>query len=179
MTAPVVVTDTSGRVLWYYQLHETDLELAPSQVGPDGDIYLLLEAPRTYSVHDRSASGVREVDLAGDTLHELRGPQINAELAAAGADFSVAGFSHDLLPLPNGHLVLLAEIYKTFTGPTCCDGVRTTLIGLGIVDLDAQWHVDWFWNGFDHLDPNRIVNGFGPYPPRLDPRQRPAVHRRP
>lgn len=165
VTAPVVVTDTSGRVMWYYQLHETDLELTPSQLGPDGNVYLLLEAPQTYIVHDRSASGVREVDLAGDALHELRVPQINAELAAAGADFSVAGFSHDLLPLPAGHVVLLAEVYKTFTDLACCEGISTTLVGPGIVDLDAQWQVDWFWNGFDHLDPNRIVNGFGPYPP--------------
>lgn len=108
---------------------------------------------------------MREIDLAGDTLHELRVPAINAQLAAAGADFSVAGFSHDLLVLPDCHIVLLAEVTKTFTDLACCDGVSTTLIGPGIVDLDPGWRVDWSWNGFDHLDPNRIVNGFGPYPP--------------
>ena len=47
VTVPVAVTDTAGHVLWYYQLRENDLELAPSKLGKDGNIYLLLEAPKT------------------------------------------------------------------------------------------------------------------------------------
>lgn len=162
---PIVVTDTAGHVLWYYQPDEHDLEMTPSRLAPNGDIVMILEAPNTEAVHDRSASGVREVALAGDTVRELRVPQLNAILSGSGADFTLAGLSHEVLSLPNGHTVLLGETYKDFSDLTCCPGRETRLIGPALVDLDADWNVDWYWNGFDSLDPNRIVNGFKPYPP--------------
>ncbi|MGH9534369.1 MAG: aryl-sulfate sulfotransferase [Terriglobales bacterium] len=162
---PVVVADTAGHELWYYSPGETDLEMTPSRLAPDGDIVLCLEAPSTQEIHDRSASGVREITLGGGTVREMRVPALNAALANAGSNLVLAGLSHDVLPLPSGHTVLLAETYKTFSNLTCCPGQSTTLIGPALVDLDANWNVDWWWNGFNYLDPNRIVPGFSPYPP--------------
>lgn len=162
---PVVVTDTAGRELWYYSPGETDLEMTPSRLAPNGDILLCLEAPDTMQVHNRLQSGVREITLGGQTVREMRVPALNAALANAGSSLVLAGLSHDVLPLPDGHTVLLAETYKTFTNLTCCPGQSTTLIGPALVDLDANWNVDWWWNGFDYLDPNRIIPGFSPYPP--------------
>lgn len=152
----IFVADTAGNILWYYSTND------PSSYGvprfmPNGDIAVLLQGG--------VSEGIREVNLAGDTVHEAPIADINAELQAAGADFQLTNFSHDVLPLPNGHVVVIGTVAKILSNLQCCPGQPTALWGDALVDFDPSWHVDWYWNPFDHLDPNRIVNGFGPYPP--------------
>ena len=57
-----------------------------------------------------TASEMREITLAGDTVKSLTVTQLNASLQTAGADFQIGGFSHDVLPLANGHFLVLGTV---------------------------------------------------------------------
>lgn len=148
-----VVSDTQGYPFWYY----ADPNFAGSIQGmkrlADGN--LIFE--ETNSANN---SIVREIDLAGDTLRQVTLTQLNSELQDEGAGFQVAWLSHDVLPLPTGHIVLTGEIFKTFTNLTCCEGQSVKVEGSALIDLNSSWIPDWTWNPFDHLDVNRSFMSF-------------------
>ena len=79
--------------------------------------------------------------------------QLNTALAAAGYDLTLQVFSHDIVVLPNGHWLVLANTLKdvVLTGDT----TPTQVLGDVIVDLDTNMKPVWVWNEFDHLDVNR------------------------
>jgi arylsulfate sulfotransferase len=147
--APVVAADTLGNPVWYY----ADPNFAGSIQGmkrlANGDLVF-------DETNQLDSSLVREIDLAGDALRQLTLTQLNADLQSEGAGFQVAFLSHDILPLPTGHIVLIGDIYKTYTNLTCCAGQSVKVEGSVLIDLNRDWVPDWTWNPFDHLDVNRI-----------------------
>jgi hypothetical protein len=68
------------------------------------------------------------------------------------------GYHHDLLPLANGHLIVLTNFTKNFTDLPGYPGT-TAVVGDGIIDLDTNWDPVWAWNSFDYLDVTRHLNG--------------------
>ena len=51
---------------------------------------------------------LREIDLAGDTVRELSMATLNAEMVTAGFPITLDYFTHDFVPLPNGHVLVMA-----------------------------------------------------------------------
>ncbi|HZW95168.1 MAG TPA: aryl-sulfate sulfotransferase [Candidatus Eremiobacteraceae bacterium] len=97
---------------------------------------------------------LREVDLTGYTIREMNAPILAAKMQAAGFDFVPTEYHHDLLPLPNGHVIVLTNFTKQFNNLPGYSGT-TEVIGDGVIDLDENWNPVWAWNTFDYLDVNR------------------------
>jgi len=93
---------------------------------------------------------VREIDLAGNLIHQITLGTINQSLAANNS-FQINGLSHDVLALPNGHFVLLVGVTETTS--TALPGVPagTVVNGNGLIDWDLQRGAVWTWSTFDHL----------------------------
>jgi arylsulfate sulfotransferase len=156
----VVATDLSGNIIWFYNF----IGLASTFIQPvkpmaNGHYLLVIsptsELPLTQSTLPPGAiSVVREVDLIGNTIREISIDELNAKLITAGFNVPVGVFHHDVLPLPNGHWIVLTNTLKTFTG---LPGQPSPITVLGdvLVDLDTNLNPVWVWNEFDHLDVTR------------------------
>lgn len=146
---PLVVTDLSGNVIWYYDSPTGQLT-NPAKLLPDGNMLI------NYSgvSRDGSNSLLEEVDLAGDVVWQMSAADLNNALAAAGYDLKVVGTHHDVAVLPNGHLVVIANQQKTFRDLPGYPG-STLVSGDVLIDLDENRKPVWTWSEFDHLDVNR------------------------
>jgi arylsulfate sulfotransferase len=156
-----VVTDLSGNVIWYYNIGPGEWPY-PMKLLPNGHM-LLVAAPATNSQGEIPAGSenlndVREVDLAGNTINEISLQEINTDLTSIGASFQAASLHHDILPLPNGHRILLVNYNETFNNqPGLPPG--TVVTGDALIDWDPQLGPVWTWSTFDHLDPSRVPYG--------------------
>ena len=159
------VTDLSGNVIWAYAVPDgqTGSTLYPIKQLPNGD-FVLLTAPQSQSalqspVSDGTLNVIREIDLTGKTIKELRMSDLNARLAAGFNNLKLQAFHHDITPLPNGHWLVLANTLKQFTGLAGLPGT-TNVLGDVVVDLDPNLQPVWVWNSFDQLDVNRHPYNF-------------------
>jgi arylsulfate sulfotransferase len=143
---PALFIDRDANPIWYYD------------VGPGNFPYTYKLLPNGHMIMNITMadfdSVLREVDLAGNTIREMYITALGQKMQAAGFDFVPASYHHDLLPLENGHLLVLTNFAKNFTDLPGYPGT-TAAVGDGIVDLDQNWNPVWAWNGFDHLDINR------------------------
>jgi hypothetical protein len=145
---PALFTDRDGNPIWYYDVGQNfpfTFKLLPT-----GHVIMTLVNP-TDSI-------LREIDLAGNTIRAMDIYALQTKLQNAGYDFVPGGFHHDLLPLDNGHLLVLVDCAKNFTDLPGYPGI-TTVQGDAVVDLDPNWNPVWAWNSFDHLDVNRHLEG--------------------
>jgi arylsulfate sulfotransferase len=140
------VTDLQGNVIWYY---------------PVGSMEGYKLMPSGYFAANLG-SDLREFDLAGNTVNDVSMNQVNASLQSQGYPFQITGFHHDLLLLPNGHWIGLANILKSFTNLPGFPGVTNVLSDV-LVDIDPGGNVGWAWSAFDHLDINRQPMGLVPF----------------
>lgn len=139
-----VVLDTDGSVIWYYYDPNQLTGIWPFPIGQlDNGNFLI-----NFSYY------IREVDLTGKIVRELTIDQFNATLAAAGYPFQASSFHHDIIRLPNGHWILLANEYEDFQDLPGFPGT-TSVLGDDIIDLDPNNQLAWVWRAFDHLDVNR------------------------
>jgi hypothetical protein len=150
-SAPAVITDLSGNIIWTYYPTFTGIQANPVKLLPNGDFLINFSglAP------DGAGSVLQEVDLAGGLIWQMTAADLNAALAAAtcaGCNLTVVGTHHDFALLPNGHLILIASIEQTVSG--------TIVTGDAVIDLDQNHKPVWLWNAFDHLDVNRRPMGF-------------------
>lgn len=146
-------TDRDANPIWYY-------DVGVAQGYAPYTVKLLPNGHMIFSITKTVAQGttIREVDLAGNTIREMDTGVLGQKMQAAGFDFEATGYHHDLLPLANGHLIVLVNYYKSFTDLPGYPGV-TKVLGDGLVDLDPNWNPVWAWSAFDHLDVNRHLNG--------------------
>ncbi len=142
---PALFTDRDANPIWYYDVGQGNFPFT-FKLLPNGHMILSITRP-TDSV-------LREVDLAGNTIRELSISALHQKLQSIGADFAPAGYHHDLLPLDNGHLIVLVNCFQNFTDLPGYPGT-IEVQGDAIVDLDNNWNPVWTWNTFDHLDVNR------------------------
>lgn len=152
-------TDLNGNVIWTYPFKDQVLDsgINGAKMLPNGDIVIdygaSSEAPLSGPVPASLPIAIREIDLAGNTVRQATLADVNSGLAAAGFNVVLTDFHHDIEPLPNGHLLVMANTLKQFTNLTGYPGV-TNVLGDVVVDLDQNWNPVWVWNEFDHLDVN-------------------------
>jgi len=150
----ILATDTAGHVIWYYDYSSPVTIPQPIRLMPNGHILLNLSGDSPSS-----AGTIREIDLAGNTISEFSAAQVNSWLNAAGYNITMGWLHHDVLPLPNGHLIVLLNHYVNFTNLPGHPGT-TQVLGDALVDLDQNHNVAWYWDSFDYLDVNRQVLNF-------------------
>src|SRR5882762_315761 len=141
-------TDRDANPIWYYNVDAGYYPFTVKQL-PNG--HLLLSLTNTQQ---SPGSILREVDLAGGTVREMSVDDLKQKAQTAGFDFVPGGYHHDLLPLDNGHLLVLVNCFKDFTDLPGYAGT-ITIQGDAVIDLDQNWNTVWAWNSFDHLDVNR------------------------
>lgn len=150
-------TDLEGNVIWAYPAADpTKISaLLPVKLLPNGH-FMGLMAPPVYNGPPAAGTlnDIREFDLVGNTIRSLTMSDLNAKLAAAHFNISLQLFSHDFAYLPNGHILVLADLTKQFTDLPGYPGV-TTVLGDAVIDLDTNLNPVWVWNEFDHFDINR------------------------
>jgi arylsulfate sulfotransferase len=148
----MVATDLDGNVIWYYQLAPGQ-GAAPLRLLPNGHFQMYI----TQGL-DHSKDVMREIDLAGNSIRELKLADLNRSLAARGYSLMLEAMHHELLALPNGHVVMLTNLTKQLSGIGGNPGT-TAVQGDVLVDVDANFNPVWVWSSFDHLDPNRHLQG--------------------
>ena len=153
-------TDLQGNVIWTYSYSGPTVDLVqPLKLLPNGHFLVLISyASSVLQKGGQIPSGtldeIREVDLAGNTIRSLTEAQVASALRAKGYSLRVGSFHHDILALPNGHLLLLCSEYRDFTGLVGYPGT-TSVLGDLLVDVDQNFNPDWVWSSFDYLDVNR------------------------
>lgn len=164
-------TDLQGNVLWTYTYKGSSLDdIQGLQLLPDGDFLMVISylssiAPSAAQHTPNTLNEIREVDLAGNTVRELTMASLNQNLAAAGFldssgnPYQLRSFHHNVLALPNGHWVLLADAARSYTNLTGYPGT-TSVLGDVLVDVNQNFTPDWVWSAFDHLDINRHPMNF-------------------
>lgn len=149
-------------MLWTYPYGNAGTDLPePVEQLADGN-FLISLSPQvdTNGLFTNAAiNDIREVNLEGLTVHEFSVDDLNSRLAKNGFDLSVYTMHHDVLPLPNGHLIVLANTLKLFNNLPGYPG-QLNVLGDVLVDLDQNWEPVWVWNSFDHLDVNRHPMNF-------------------
>jgi hypothetical protein len=153
-TSPVgtVAFDLNGNLIWFDDLQDgARLDSSfPFKLLPNGNILMVVTG---------AFNGVREVNLAGETISQFSFTDLNQALAQAGFQLVVGVPHHDILPLPNGHLIVLVNLFKSFTDLPGFPG-STEVLGDVLIDLDQNRKPVWVWNTFEHLDVNRHPLGF-------------------
>jgi arylsulfate sulfotransferase len=145
-TISTFATDLQGNIIWYYDSIANNFPGYATTLAPNGTVYLL------------SSDTMRQVDLAGDTLHQTDISAVNAELAAKGYN-PITDFDHDAQLLPNGDIVVVALTPRVVD----LNGTPTNYNGNMIIVLDQNLQVAWVWDSFQWLDTSRLPTlGEGP-----------------
>lgn len=145
----VMAVNPAGDLIWYYDFDPELGTAQPIKLLPNSNFPMVLFGGTTGP-----GGMVREIDLAGHTVHEFTVERLNQWLAAAGYTLHANAIHHDIVGLPNGHLLVMVNTHKQFTNLPGYPGV-TRVLGDAIVDLDANYKPVWVWSSFDHLDVNR------------------------
>ena len=145
----VLALDPAGELVWYYDFDERLGTAQPFKLLRNGHFLMVLFGGTTGP-----GGMVREVDLAGKTIHEFTVDQFNQWLGEAGYKWRANAIHHDIVELPNGHLLVLVNTRKKFTNLPGQPGVISVL-GDAVVDLNQNYKPVWSWSSFDHLDVNR------------------------
>jgi arylsulfate sulfotransferase len=159
--AQLFAADLQGNIIWTYQYQGSSFDAVQGvRLLPNGHLLLLISftssiAPSVLpKLPANTIDVIREIDLAGNTVRELTLKQLGQSLSAQGHNFALQGFHHDLLPLPNGHFLLLADFRVPYNNLPGFPGT-TSVLGDLLVDVDPNFKPVWIWNSFDHLDVNR------------------------
>ncbi len=161
-------TDLSGNVIWTYTYQGTGSDLLQGiQLLPNGHFLMVISYLSSLTIGSQPGllNEIREVDLAGNTIHSLTMDALNTSLAASnlrdasGNTYQLRSFHHSVIALPNGHWIVLATEVKPYTNLSGLPGI-TNVIGDALVDVDQNLNPVWAWNTFDHLDINRRPMNF-------------------
>jgi arylsulfate sulfotransferase len=154
------VADIDGNIIWYY-----DNTADSSWLGYAFPIKPLKNGNMLAAITNLYSAGVpqtipynsvlREVDLVGNPVRELYLADLNAALKAMGSDVQALCYSHDVLPLWNGHTILLVQQQKSVWLTAPPGPGQFTILGDAMVDLDENFNPVWTWSTFDWLDVNR------------------------
>lgn len=157
----LAVADLQGNIVWSYALPNNtgQYQIEGAKLMSNGDFLVTLGQGSDYSltstvIPEGTVKAIREIDLGGNTVREITIDSLNSRLQTAGYNITLQQFHHDVLPLPNGHWLVLSNTSRTFTDLTGIPG-QTTVLGDVVVDLDTNLNPVWVWNEFDHLDVNR------------------------
>lgn len=154
-------TDQQGRVIWY--LRSTDFL---TRVLPGGHFLVLAEGENSSNAIRRNEL-LRELDLAGNVLRETNASRVGEQLESRGIHSDcrkggkecLSSFHHEAIRLPNGHTLAITGLERMMPAGTQGSKEPVDILGDVIVELDEEFQVVGFWNGFDHLDINRASLG--------------------
>ncbi len=146
----IAIVDNTGNLIWYYDAPVATPQ--PIRLLPNGHFLINLAMQSTSGAG--TYGDVREIDLAGNVIREFTADDLNRWLTQAGFNLQVNAIHHDLLQLPNGHLIVLVDHIQDFTDLPGYSGT-TQVLGDALVDLDENLRPVWVWDSFDHLDVNR------------------------
>jgi len=104
-----VALDLKGNLIWYYDPPDGSAAPFPVKLLPNGHMLINL-VPRV----NQAFTGIREIDLAGNTVSQISQSDLNSKMAAAKISWTVSSIHHDFLTLSNGHLILLVNYSKAF-----------------------------------------------------------------
>jgi len=161
-------TDLNGDAIWTYTYPRSSNDYIQGiQLLPNGNLLVVISylSSITTGLSPSVINEIREIDLAGNTVNSLTMDTLNQKLAAGnfldaeGNVYQLGSLHHAVLPLPNGHMVLLATYVRKMSNLAGTKGA-TTVIGDVLVDVDQNFNPDWTWNTFDHLDINRRPMNF-------------------
>lgn len=160
-------TDLSGNIIWGYNFPDRPSKftiIQPIKLLPNGNFIVVLSYPSqfilpgqavTLTPADESVDLIREINLAGDPVAQLTLDSLNTKLVTAGySNMTLVGLHHDVTILPNGHMILIASMLKSYNNLNGYPGA-TNVLGDVLVDVDENFNVSWAWSEFDHLDVNR------------------------
>lgn len=152
-------TDRDGNIIWYYDVGAANGNFPYLiKLLPNGHMFIGVGFGGS-TAGPGAGTTIREVDLAGNTIREMDVSALAVKMQAAGFNFVPASMHHDVLPLENGHIILLTNFVKPFTDVLGYPGVSQVTVD-GLVDLDPDWNPVWAWNAADHLDVDRHPFGF-------------------
>jgi len=171
-----LVYDLSGNLLWAYDpadINETT-NVEPAKLLPDGNVLVQISPLSSYPLGgpqppEGTVFEIREVDLTGATVRSLNLATVQAKLNANGYTNPTTGTTPTLLDIhhdvtintSNGHWLVLANYIQpiTLTGGTS----PTNVLGDIVLDVDPNnnYQVDWVFDEFNVLDPNRAPLGNG------------------
>jgi hypothetical protein len=100
-----------------------------------------------------AAGGLREIDLAGNTLWETNVQAISDRLSAMDRP-SILSFHHDALLLPNGLILAVANSQRVIPAADP-GGPARNVIGDVILMMNRDCDILWVWDAFEKLDVNR------------------------
>jgi arylsulfate sulfotransferase len=143
-----LATDSNGNVIWYYDYDPSLGIPQPIKLLPNGHMLVVMYNPGS------PGGTVREIDLAGNVIHQFDYSQLSQSLQNTGHNLQIFSIDHDFVLLPNGHLLLVVSDRRTFTDLPGYPG-QTVVSRNAIVDLDQNYNPVWVWDAFDHLDVNR------------------------
>jgi len=155
--AQIVAVDNAGNLIWYYDYNNSLGFPEPIKLLPNG--HMLIGFGSQSAQGYTSGGTVQEIDLAGNLIRQFTVTDLNNWLSAAGYNLVVNSIHHDLLPLPNGHLIVLVNRFQTFTDLIGVPGAIPVL-GDALIDLDQNHNVVWVWDSFNYLDVNRHPMNF-------------------
>ncbi|HTV53416.1 MAG TPA: aryl-sulfate sulfotransferase [Terriglobia bacterium] len=154
--------DLQGNLIWYYNFANPQLVVEePIKLLPNGRmlVNLIPNFDLPPPPNPGALNVLQEVDLSGNIIAQLTLNQLNNKLANAGFKLVATEMHHDILPLPNGHTIVLVNSYKSFSNLTGYPGT-VNVLGDDLVDLDPNWNPVWVWSTFDHLNVNRHPMNF-------------------
>ncbi len=149
-----LAVNPTGDIIWYYQYNAATGEPNLTKLLPNGHMLMILSIPGPPPDF-----AVQEIDLAGNVIRQFTLADIDAKLRSAGYNLSLFTIDHDVLLLPNGHMLFITTDQRTFTDLPGYPG-QTTVTGNAIIDVDENNNPDWVWDAFDHLDVNRHPMNF-------------------
>jgi len=159
-----VVSDVAGNIIWYYD-NSADASwggyVFPIKPLKNGNLLASITNLYVTGVPQKQPynSVLREIDFTGKSIRELYLSDLTAALSTLktpqGSIVTPLCYSHDVLPLWNGHVILIVQEQRTVTLTQPPGPGQFTILGDAIVDLDENFNPVWVWSTFDNLDPNR------------------------
>jgi hypothetical protein len=112
---------------------------------------------------------VRQIDLAGNIVHETNASLLGNAVAAmagltqqcyfGGTECVGGSIDHEALQLPNGNYLVEMSEEQVFTNGAqgSSPSNPVDIIGDVIVELNPQLQVIWYWRAFDNLNVDRAA----------------------
>jgi len=148
----VAAVDNAGNLIWYYDYNTSIGYPIPAKLLPNG--HMLINFCAATPQMTTYGGTVQEIDLAGNLIFQFNTTDLTNWLNAAGYTTvtPVASIHHDIVPLPNGHLIVVFNHDKECTSIPGCVGTQD-VIADALVDLDQNHNVAWVWDSLDHTCP--------------------------
>jgi arylsulfate sulfotransferase len=170
LTTPQIpeAIDTSGTPVWYY-LDPSGTTATLTRPIPGGDIMVYANGPNSLGNGVVNSTIVRQIDLAGNIVHETNASLLGNAVAAmagltqqcyfGGTECVGGSIDHEALQLPNGNYLVEMSEEQVFTNGAqgSSPSNPVDIIGDVIVELNPQLQVIWYWRAFDNLNVDRAA----------------------